>query len=265
MIGVSWVWAFLDTPTSDADASEAFWQRVTRTTTSARRGARDEFATLLPRHGDPWVKLQRVLEGGGVHLDLDVEVPLDEASAEAVRLGATEVHRERDVIVMRSPAGFTFCLPSWRNAGSATSQVRDGEPDLLDQVCLDIPAEAYAREVDFWESLTSWPTRPGSLPEFVSLTRPDGIPVRLLFQRLGEAILDQGQVVDPVPGTEHPVPERAARVLQGVPGGGEGHRRGVHRAGEGDPDDDPREHGRVGEDLARTTTRKVRIELGHAD
>ena len=187
MIGVSWVWAFLDTPTSDADASEAFWQRVTRTTTSARRGARDEFATLLPRHGDPWVKLQRVLEGGGVHLDLDVEVPLDEASAEAVRLGATEVHRERDVIVMRSPAGFTFCLTSWRNAGSAMSQVRGGEPDLLDQVCLDIPAEAYAREVDFWESLTSWPTRPGSLPEFVSLTRPDGIPVRVLLQRLGKS------------------------------------------------------------------------------
>ncbi len=60
MIDVRWVWAFLDTVEGDSDASEAFWHRVTRTNVSPRRGEHGEFATLLPGHGEAWVKVQRV-------------------------------------------------------------------------------------------------------------------------------------------------------------------------------------------------------------
>lgn len=187
MIDVLWMWAFLDTVEGDAEESEAFWRNVTRTDVSARRGESDEFATLLPERGDAWVKVQRVLEGGGVHLDLDVDQPLTTAADEAARLGAVEVARHDDVIVMQSPGGFTFCLTSWSDAGSPTAQVRDGQPDLLDQVCIDVASDLYAAELDFWEQLTGWRRRAGALLEFTSLTRPDGIPVRLLFQRLGEA------------------------------------------------------------------------------
>lgn len=186
MIAVCWMWAFLDTAESDAESAEAFWHRVTRTELSAPRGERDEFATLVPQRGDAWVKVQRVLEGGGVHLDLDVEQPLPEAATEATRLGASEIVRHDDVIVMRSPGGFTFCLTSWTNAGSPINQVREDQPDLLDQVCLDVPSEHHVGEVDFWEKLTGWRRRTGALPEFTSLTRPAGIPVRLLFQKLGD-------------------------------------------------------------------------------
>lgn len=188
MIGVKWVWAFLDTVESDAESSEAFWHSVTRTQPSERRGERGEFATLVPEGGHAWIKVQRVFTDGGVHLDLDVE-NLDAAATAATSLGAAEVHRhpEGDVIVLRSPGGVTFCLTSWSRAGSPTTQIRIGEPDLLDQVCLDVPSDLYAAELDFWEHLTGWPRRAGALPEFTSLTRPDGIPVRLLFQRLGEA------------------------------------------------------------------------------
>ena len=186
MIDIRWVWTFLDTPEADGDRSWDFWAGVTRSRLAPPRGPHDEFSTLLPRRGHAWVKLQKVVEGGGVHVDLDVDVPLPDAAGEATRLGASEVSAHEDFVVMRSPGGFTFCLTSWRNAGSATTQVREGEPDLLDQVCLDIPADEFAREVDFWETLTGWPKRPGSLPEFVSLTRPDGIPVRFLLQRLEE-------------------------------------------------------------------------------
>ena len=186
-MSVRWVWAFLDTVEADAESSEAFWHTVTRTGISPRRGDRAEFATLLPERGDAWVKVQRVVEGGGVHLDLDVDQPLADAATEAARLGAAEVARHDDVIVMRSPGGFTFCLTSWANTGSPTAQVRDGEPDLLDQVCIDVPRDLYAGELTFWEELTGWQRRAGALPEFTSLTRPDGIPVRLLFQRLGES------------------------------------------------------------------------------
>jgi len=187
MIDVRWVWAFLDTVEADADESEAFWQNATRSQVSAQRGERGEFVMLVPEGGHAWVKLQRVHSGGGVHLDLDVG-DVGSAAAAATRLGASVVHRfpEGTVVVLRSPGGFTFCLTSWANAGSHTTQVRVGEPDLLDQVCLDVPGESYDAEVDFWERLTGWPRRAGALPEFTSLTRPDGIPVRLLFQRLGE-------------------------------------------------------------------------------
>lgn len=187
MIDIRWVWALLDTPTADADRSGAFWATVTRSHLSPPFGKHGEFATLLPGSGDAWLALQRVGDGGGIHLDLDVVVPVPEAAAEATRLGAAELTRRDDVAVMRSPAGFVFCLTSWANAGSPTTQERGDQSDLLDQVCLDIPSDDYAREVDFWETLTGWPKRPGSLPEFVSLTRPDGIPLRFLLQRLGEA------------------------------------------------------------------------------
>jgi hypothetical protein len=188
MIDVRWMWAFLDTSEVVADASETFWCTVTRSQVSTRRGEREQFATLTPEGGQAWIKLQRVHSGGGVHLDLDVD-DVGTASAEAVRLGASVVHRfpEGTVVVLRSPGGFTFCLTSWAEAGSHTTQVRVGEPDLLDQVCLDVPSDLYAAELDFWEQLAGWPRRAGALPEFTSLTRPDGIPVRLLFQRLGES------------------------------------------------------------------------------
>lgn len=190
MLDVRWMWAFLDTLEDEAETSEVFWRTVTRTDLSSRQGDRDEFATLRPQHGDAWVGVQRVMEGGGVHVDLAVNQALPEASAAAVSLGATEVSRADDLIVLRSPGGMPFCLLSWAACGSPDTQVREGEPDLLDQVCLDIPSDLYAAELDFWEELTGWPRRAGSLPEFTSLTRPDGIPVRLLFQRLGEATGD---------------------------------------------------------------------------
>ncbi|PRY59352.1 hypothetical protein BCF74_11089 [Knoellia remsis] len=190
MIQLRWVWVFLDTPEADAPASEAFWRRVTRTHLSSRRGGRAEFATLLPEQGDPWLKVQRITDspiGGKVHLDRDVD-DVDTAAAEATRLGAMEVRRDPDgtVVVMRSPGGFVFCITSWADHDSATTQVRGGQPDLLDQVCLDAPSEAYAVELAFWERLTGWSRGEDNYAEFTSLERPDGIPVKLLVQRLGE-------------------------------------------------------------------------------
>ncbi|KGN33890.1 hypothetical protein N802_08865 [Knoellia sinensis KCTC 19936] len=195
-MGIKWIWAFLDTVEGDADASEAFWQNVTRTRISTRRGEREEFATLIPEGGDPWVKVQRVFSGGGVHLDLDVD-DVGAGAAEAARLGATVVHRYPDgtVIVMRSPGGFTFCITSWAHAGSPTTQIRIGEPDLLDQVCLDIPSTLFDQECSFWEKLTGWNRRPAGR-EFERLARPDGIPIGLLLQRLDTVTGEVGAHVD---------------------------------------------------------------------
>lgn len=184
-VGVRWLWAFLDTPRENAERSWAFWSAVTRSTTSARRGADGEFATLIPATGDPWIKVQSVAQGaGGIHLDLDVDDPRA-ASATARELGATVIaeHGEDGYVVLRSPGGFVFCLT---HVGGQSRQVRVGESDLLDQVCLDVPSSRYAAETAFWESLTGWEWAQSDVPEFSYLRRPEGMPLRLLFQRLGE-------------------------------------------------------------------------------
>jgi hypothetical protein len=189
------VWAFLDLPEEGLDEAVEFWRAVTRTTLSRWRGDRAQFATLVPQDGDAWVKVQRVGGRGGVHVDLDVDVPLAEARGHASSLGADVVAEVMDddgrleVVVCRSPGGFLFCLTAWSPSPSpsARGQVREGQPSLLDQVCLDIPADRYAAEVGFWSALTGWGVQPVDSPEFERLEWLPGLPVRFLLQRLDDA------------------------------------------------------------------------------
>lgn len=199
MVDVRWVWIFLDTVETDAGPSWEFWRQVTRSELSPTRGQRGEFATFLPAQGDPWVKVQAVQSGGGVHLDLDVDDPRA-AAQEARALGASElgVITEDDgregVVIMCSPAGQVFCFTTY--AGHVTTQHRDGEPDLLDQACLDLPDDGFAVDAVFWHELTGWDLGHGAHREFSALRRPDGIPVRILMQRLDDPTRPAGAHVD---------------------------------------------------------------------
>jgi hypothetical protein len=181
------VWAFLDLAEIGFEETTEFWRQVTRTEVSAWRGDYREFATLLPGAGDPWVKVQRVGGSGGVHVDLDVDVPLADAAARATSLGGRIVGEFDGLVVCRSPGGFVFCLTPWSATRTGAGQVRAGAASLLDQVCLDIPTRAYAAEVAFWSGLTGWAVEPVT-PEqhFVRLAWPAGLPVRFLLQRLDE-------------------------------------------------------------------------------
>lgn len=191
-MSVRWVWAFLDLPEQGFEEAVEFWRAVTRTSVSPRRGDHDQFATLVPEHGDAWVKVQRVGGTGGIHLDLDVDVPLAEARDVAVSLGAVVLDEVLDdaglleVVVCRSPGGFVFCLTSWSPQEPARGQVRVEQPSLLDQVCLDIPTDRYAVEVAFWSELTGWGVQDVDSPEFERLAWPRGLPLRFLLQRLDE-------------------------------------------------------------------------------
>ena len=53
-------------------------------------------------------------------------------------------------------------------------------------MCLDVPSGRHSAESAFWAAVTGWEHRPESPEEFSELDRPDGIPLRLLLQRLGE-------------------------------------------------------------------------------
>jgi hypothetical protein len=184
MIDVRWLWLFLDTPRGEAPRSWGFWSQVTGWPLSPTRGDDDEFATLVPPRGDAWLKLQAVAAGpGGIHLDLDVD-DVAASAVEAERLGATRIGAiGAEVVILRSPGGLAFCLTPRRGDPEL---VREGAVELVDQVCLDCPDDVHDTEVGFWVSLTRWPWVDVDEPELSRLSRPTGIPVRLLFQRLGE-------------------------------------------------------------------------------
>jgi len=183
-----WVSAFLDLPASSFAPGVAFWRAVTGYALSSSRGEHQEFATLVPPEGDEFLRVQRVQDGpGGIHLDLHFSDPRG-AADRALSLGASEV-ADRGYVVLRSPAGFTFCTvghPASRRPPPASWP--EGHRSLVDQVCLDIPSSAYAEECGFWEALTGWELTASPVsPSFSRLTRPAGVPLRFLIQRLEES------------------------------------------------------------------------------
>lgn len=176
-----WITAFLDLAEDRFDVGASFWTAVTDTAMSARRGDAREFATLVPGTGDAVVRVQRTADGhSGVHVDLHVD-DVTEASQRAEALGAVVVAAPGHV-VMRSPSGLPFCFVVGHGERAVPPPV-GSPPSALDQLSIDVPADRFEREVDFWSTLLGWPRRPSST-EFCRLDQPPGLPYRLLFQRL---------------------------------------------------------------------------------
>lgn len=182
-----WISAFLDFAPDGFEPGVRFWSSVTEYDVSPPRGDDAEFATLLPRDGDAFLRVQRRGAGGDrVHLDLHVADPRA-AADRAAGLGATVV-ADHGYVVLLSPGGFTFCFVAHEAATRPRpSTWPGGHSSLVDQVCLDIPASSYERESEFWRDLTGWEERRSAVStDFHSLLRPEGHPLRLLLQRLGE-------------------------------------------------------------------------------
>ncbi|GLY03042.1 VOC family protein [Actinoplanes rectilineatus] len=170
---------FLDTPDRSV---EGFWQAVTGTRLSARRGG-GVFATLVPQVGDPCLRVQVVGDGPPrAHVDLHVE---DVAGA-VLPAGAREIFAGDGLRVVRSPAGIVFCLVGWDAEAVRPVPVRwpGGQSSVVDQLCLDVPDPVHDREVAFWGELTGWAWRSMGVPEF-SVFAEAAMPLRLLVQRTG--------------------------------------------------------------------------------
>jgi hypothetical protein len=185
---IRWLTVFIDLPADRFDRAAQFWAAVTASTLSPARGERQEFATLLPAAGTPILKLQRVGDEQS-RLHLDVHVDDDAATTErAAELGATVLHADGWTVVT-SPAGFVHCFVGHLEGTERPRPVNldDAGTSLADQLAIDIPADQFAGEVAYWTSLTGWPAESGDLhPEFTILRRADGMPFRLLLQRLGD-------------------------------------------------------------------------------
>lgn len=184
-VAVRWLTAFMDLPSEGFAAACSFWQELTRSTLSPTRGTSGEFATLVPEKGDAFLRVQRTNAGfADCHLDIHVD---DVATARelAASLGATPLPPP----AFSSPGGFAFCIVSHDGEAHRPPPLAwpDGQRSLVDQMCLDIPAQLFDREATFWTALTGWERRNGSRPEFEYLVRPPEMPLRLLLQRLDEA------------------------------------------------------------------------------
>jgi hypothetical protein len=187
-VAIRWTTALLDYPAVSFDKASAFWQAVTASVVSAGAGDQAEFATLLPANGDAVVRVRRLHDGpAACHLDVHAD-DVRAAAAHADRLGASVIGERDGYVVLRSPGGLSFCVVGHdgERERPAPASWPGGHKSLVDQLSIDIPPEHYGRECGFWSRLTGWPQIPGSRPEFTFLSRPDGMPLRLLLQRLDE-------------------------------------------------------------------------------
>lgn len=180
-----WVSASLDLPVEGFEGAAGFWQGVTGYSLSERRAGDGELATLVAPDGDDYLRLRRVVESPGLHLDLHVDSPTMSAEA-AVELGAHVLLRhEQGYVVARSPGGLRFRLVRRQAAlRPRPATWADGHRSQVDQVCLDLPPEAYDADVEFWQGLTGWDLTPSVSREFARLEPPDTMPLRWLIQRL---------------------------------------------------------------------------------
>lgn len=184
---VDWLTAFLDLEAESYAPTLAHWQAVTGYAVSPPRGPHDEFASLLPPDGaDTHLVVQRLGSGPSrVHLDLHVADPAA-AVEEAVGLGARVLARpDDDYVVLGSPGGFVFCLVSHGAATAAAPATWPGGRSMVDQLCLDVPADVFDAETAFWSAFTGWEAYAAGA-ELRRLRVPAGQPLRLLVQRLEE-------------------------------------------------------------------------------
>jgi hypothetical protein len=195
-MSLRWITVFLDFPDPAFGSGVAFWREVTGYRLSGPRGESGEFATLLPSDGDPYLRVQRVLDGpGGCHIDLHIDTAsesLDGAASRAVRLGASVLHRDDDdgLIVASSPGGLAFCLVGWAGENVVPDPlVTAGGAIRVDTFCIDVPPERFQGECSFWSELTGWETTAALVPGYSYLRRPAGqpLPVALLLQQLDAA------------------------------------------------------------------------------
>ncbi len=222
---IRWLSAFIDRPADRFEESAAFWCAATASRLSSRRGERGQFATLLPPDGDAYLRVQQLGAQPRTHLDLhvvDVAAFADFAETlGAQRQVAGGANPTDELVVMRSPGGLPWCVVGWhgeqvrpamvplpaefsRSPGSEAASTQGSSPTRpdssqlnraasqdatrVDQVCLDIPAAVWRRETAFWTELMGWPLQVGSRPEFAVLCPPEGLPLRLLLQRLNDPV-----------------------------------------------------------------------------
>ncbi len=176
----TWTHVFVDVPHGAWERSVDFWAQATSTRVSSPWGDEEQYLSLVPVEGDAWVHLQRIDGPPRVHLDLDSVDPVS-AQRHSSSLEARAHWDRPEALAMTSPGGQWFCHS---HDGGRRVLVRRDPERVLDQVCIDIPAAWWEREVGFWRAVMARDLVDSGSPEFALL--PEEGRVRVLLQRLGE-------------------------------------------------------------------------------
>lgn len=99
----------IDVPGPDLAPATAFWSGALGKTPNRTAAEAHPYLTLLPRDTGLRVTLQRIDGAARYHVDIET----DDLEAEVKRLealGAQEVERSGDWVVMRDPAGLPVCV-----------------------------------------------------------------------------------------------------------------------------------------------------------
>jgi hypothetical protein len=88
---------------------------------------------------------------------------------------------------MASPAGLPFCVcaETWPHERPEPVAWPGGHRGRLVQLTVDVPADRYDRELEFWRAATGWADEVVDAPEFHRLVHRQESPLQLLVQRLG--------------------------------------------------------------------------------
>lgn len=192
---VTWMHAFIDV---DADAVETtcrFWSEATGWPVGAPWRDHPEFQSLEPPDGAAYLHVQRIDGPPRVHLDL-MSGDVDGDRDAHVAAGATALDRYRWWQVMASPGGLPYCLVEEGHTRTRPKASRwpQGHRSRVAQVCVDIPADRFDREVAFWRTVTGWPSEETTRPEYHRLRPPAECPVFFLLQRLDQSDSEQVRV-----------------------------------------------------------------------
>lgn len=182
---IRWMTASIDRPADPFDNAVEFWMETTGTKLSSARGDHKEFATLLPPGGDAYLRVQRVGDCGGSHLDLHVD-DVESFVRRAHAMGAHVEHPPGGPPLIRSPAGMVACVVNHHGESIRPGALMSpqGAVSIVDQLCIDVPEDRFDEECAFWSGLTGWVLQSSSShPEFKFLIRPAWSPLRLLLQR----------------------------------------------------------------------------------
>jgi hypothetical protein len=99
----------IDCKGTDLVAATAFWSAALGRGVKKGKPEADKYVELDTPEGEPRLLLQHVAHESRIHLDVDA-ADVEAEVARLVGLGAREVERIKDWVVLEAPTGHRFCV-----------------------------------------------------------------------------------------------------------------------------------------------------------
>ena len=109
----------IDCDTDDLDEAAAFWGKALGALAAGKADlAKSPYVELKMQSGEPYAEVQKVDHASRIHIDIEAD-DIDAEVARLEELGASEIDRIRDWVVLEAPTGHRFCVVPVVRAGFA--------------------------------------------------------------------------------------------------------------------------------------------------